>query len=413
MSRVGARVAVVGIGVVGPEAIGVERFREKLRSGSTAIEEVTRFDTSLLNAHRGAFVKDFSPRDYIPASKIRRMNNLSRMAVAAMRLCLDDAGLDEPLPGSRQCGVSMGTTFGPVQTSVEYLREYVEKGAALAPPQLFAESVANAPGSHIAIEFGLEGFNLTFTQRESSAISALMYAASQIVKGTVGAAITGGVEEMNDITFSVLDRIGALAHPSGDRDEAARPFDHRRNGMVVGEGGAILLLRASDNTDTPKGKVYGYLSGFGIAKDPTASISNWGISAASLVRAMAHAISDAGILPQDIDAVWASANSTVACDALERIALQDFFNENIPPVVATKGYFGEYAAAGGLQIASALLAMQQQELFPSVGFERGDPGTDLPIVVERRPAHLRHILVNSLSAGGGMVSAVISRSADD
>src|ERR1041384_4149019 len=139
-----SRVAVTGIGVVAPGAIGVGAFRELLASGRTG--------------------------------------------VAAAKRALDDAGSVDPAT----TGVAIGTAFGPVQTSVDYMREYVEKGASLAPPQLFAESVENAPGSHIAIEWGLRGFNVTVTQRESSALAAAMHGASQIVKGAVTAAGVGG-----------------------------------------------------------------------------------------------------------------------------------------------------------------------------------------------------------------------------
>src|SRR5205823_2840299 len=143
----------------------------------------------------------------IAPMRMRRMNNLSRFAVSAARLALDDRGGELP----PETGVAVGSAFGPVQTSVDYMREYVEKGASLAPPHLFAESVANAPGSHVAIEWGFRGFNVTVTQRESSALAAAMYASSQLVKGSARAALTGGVEEVNEMTFSVLDRIGALA----------------------------------------------------------------------------------------------------------------------------------------------------------------------------------------------------------
>src|ERR1043165_4889293 len=170
------RVAISGIGVIAPGAIGIEAFRALLASGHSAIDDVDRFDTGGLTAHKAALVRDFKPRDFIAPMKMRRMNGLSRLAVAAAKLAIDDHG---ELPSDT--GVAVGTAFGPVQTSVDYMREYVEKGASLAPPQLFAESVANAPGSHVAIEWGLRGFNVTVTQRESSALAAAMYASSQIL----------------------------------------------------------------------------------------------------------------------------------------------------------------------------------------------------------------------------------------
>ncbi len=228
-------VAITGIGIVAPGAVGIEPFRAMLDEAITAVTPIERFNTEGLSAHTAALVRDFKARDYIPAMKMRRMNTLSRYAVAAARLAFDDAGVQP----SSESGVALGTAFGPVQTSVDYMQEYVAKGAALAPPQLFAESVANAPGSHIAIEFDLRGFNVTLTQRESSLLAAAMYASSQIVKGTVPSAIIGGVEEVNEMVFSVLDRLGALAHEDGELAERMRPFDRRRNGMTIGEGSAI------------------------------------------------------------------------------------------------------------------------------------------------------------------------------
>lgn len=396
-----SRVAINGIGVVAPGALGIDAFRDLLASGATAVADVDRFDTSGLRAHKAALVRDFKARDFIAPMKMRRMNNLSRYAVAAAKMAIDDCG--SPLPADS--GVAIGSAFGPVQTSVEYMQEYVEKGAALAPPQLFAESVANAPGSHVAIEWGLRGFNVTMTQRESSALAAAMYAAAQIVKGTVSGAVIGGVDEVNEMLFSVLDRVGALAHSNGAGPEASRPFDRRRNGLVIGEGSVILIAGSSGSAK------YGYLSGFGMARDTTASISDWGSDPAPVAAAMRKAVGDAGLVPDDIDAVYASANSTRRADALEYQALQHLFGGQSPPVVATKGYFGEYAAGGGLQLAAALLAIQSGVLHASAGFEGGDEEMRIDVVRESRRADLRNVLVTSLSAGGGIICAVVSRDA--
>ncbi len=394
------RVPITGIGIVAPGAIGVDAFREQLAAGRSAIDDIDRFDTSGLSSHKAGLVRTLNAKEFIAPMKLRRMNILSRYALSAAKMALADCGVLPP----ENCGVALGTAFGPVQTSVDYMHDYVEKGASLAPPQLFAESVANAPGSHIAIEHNLRGFNITVTQRESSALAAAMYACAQIVKGTVPAALTGGVEELNEMVFSVLDRIGALAHAGGAEEECMRPFDRRRSGLLPGEGCCIFTLGIGS-------KAWGYLSGFGIARDTSASISDWGTDADAIVTAMQAAIDDAELARADIDAVFASANATRRLDATEGAAIARLFNERMPQVVATKGYFGEYAAGNGLQLASALLAVSDQRLPVSAGFETEDGELAFTPTREAQECELRHVLVNAISAGGGIVCAVVSREA--
>jgi 3-oxoacyl-(acyl-carrier-protein) synthase len=386
-----SRLAITGLGVVAPGAIGLAAFRGLLFEGKTAAAKIERFDVTGLRAQNAALVRDFNPRDFINPMKMRRMNNLSRFAVAAARMALADAGAN---PGENT-GVALGTAFGPVQTSVEYMQEYVAKGAALAPPQLFAESVANAPGSHIAIESGFRRFNVTVTQRESSALAAAMYASSQLVKGSASSAVIGGIEEASEMLFSVLDRLGALS------PTVARPFDRARDGITLGEGGAVLLIQRD-----PARKPYAWISGFGLARDTTASISDWGTDHEAVVSAMRAAIADAELEPGDIDAIYASANGGKRSDALEARAIRALLGD--VPVVATKGIFGEYAGGGALQLAAAVIAIDEQTLHASVGFQSGD---ELQPNRERRAADLRHVLVNSVSAGGGIVCAVLSREA--
>jgi 3-oxoacyl-[acyl-carrier-protein] synthase II len=389
------RIPVSGLGIIAPGAIGVAPFIEFLRRGQSAVETVDRFDTDGLRAHKAALVRDFKPRDFIAPMKLRRMNGLSRLGVAAARLAIDDCGIAPPA----DCGVAVGTAFGPVQTSVEYMTDYVEKGAAFASPQLFAESVANAAGSHMAIEWGLRGFNLTVTQRESSALMAAMVAATRLAKGTESMALIGGIEEANEMLYSVLDRLGALAHATAEIDEAARPFDLRRNGFALGEGAAVLV--AGVGARSP----YAWLSGFGMARDSTATISDWGSDPSSVARAMRAAIEDAGLGLGEIDAIYASANGSRKGDEVEERAIAEVFGVSPPDVVATKGMFGEYAAGGALQLAAAVLAVSGQTLHASVGFEEGGLAVNRGV----RSAPLRNVLVNSVSAGGVIVSAVVSR----
>jgi len=365
------RIAITSLGIIAPAAIA----------------PIDRFDTAGLASHSAALVRDFRPRDFIAPMKLRRMNQLSRLTVSAARLAL---GARKLPVGS---GVAIGTAFGTVQTSVDYMQEYVEKGAALAPPQLFAESVANAPGSHVAIEHDLRGFNVTITQRESSALAAAMYAAAQIAKGAAPAALIGGVEEVTEMVFSVLARLGATS-------DRARPFDRRRDGFVMGEGSAVFVAEGE-----PTSEPIGWLSGFGIGRDTTATMSDWGSDDARVAEVMRAALDDAEI--DTVDAIFASANGSRRGDAVEARAIARLFGDNVPPVIATKGTFGEYAAAGALQLAAALTALREQRLPDSVGFEERDPS--LPIEPSGgMAAALHNVLINSISAGGGIVCAVAS-----
>lgn len=398
-------VAIRGVGVIGPDAIGVDSLGDLLRRGESTARVVERFDTSELSSHHAALVRDFKPREFIAPMRMRRMNALSRMAVAATKLALDDAKFD-PRAGDARTGVALGSAFGPVSTSIDYLLEYVEQGPSLAPPQLFAESVANAPGSHMAIECGLTGFNVTFTQRSSSAAHAIAFAALELVKGTAFHAIAGGVDEVHEITFAVLDRLGALAHAEEDVGEAMRPFDRRRNGISLGEGAAMFVLDAAGGSEAP----WGFVSGIGFAKDPTASVSDWGEGDTFVERALRAALDDAGINAADVGAIWASANGSVRGDRLEARALRRIWSpDEMPPVVATKGLFGEYAAAGAMHLASALVALRNQALPRSPGYEEAETGVELPVSTEWRSSAFEHVLLSSVSEGGGVVAIVLSR----
>jgi len=201
----------------------------------------------------------------------------------------------------------------------------------------------------------------------------------------------------------VLDGVGALAHAEEGLDECARPFDRRRNGMLIGEGGAALVLDC-EPVRTP----YAWCSGFGIARDTTATISDWGTGHSAVAAAMRAAIDDAGLAPADIDAVYASANGTRRADRLEALAIGSLF-ATMPPVVAVKGVCGEYAAAGALQLIAAVLAVRDQKLHATAGF--AEPDAELRLVPTQTAAarELRHVLVNSVSAGGGITCAVLSR----
>jgi 3-oxoacyl-(acyl-carrier-protein) synthase len=194
-----------------------------------------------------------------------------------------------------------------------------------------------------------------------SVVTAMSQAMRDAEVETVDAALIGGVEEANEMLFSVLDRLGALD-------------DQRQNGIVIGEGAAVLVAGAGTR------KPYAYLSGFGIARDTSATISDWGTGYESVVAAMKAAIDDAELTLADIDAIYVSANGSRRADALESRAIDALFGARVPKLITTKNVFGEYAAGGALQLVEAIRGVENH----------------------------RNVLVNSLSAGGGIVCAVVS-----
>lgn len=393
---------VTGIGSILPDAIGIEALQSRLREGRAVLAPLERFDTSRWKSHLGGVLRDFRPRDFIPVMKMRRMNELSRMAMASTRIAIDAAKVESTTWKRGEVGVAIGTMFGPVRTSVEYMDAYLTHGPALAPPQLFAESVANAPGSHIAIEYGFEGFNLTFTQRESSFMAALVHAVIQLRRGRVAAAVVGGVDELNEVSYEVLARAGALARDEGS-GEAMRPFDRRRNGLVPSEGAVSLIVEAQ-----PRNGALAAVRGIGIARDATAPISDWGSDHEAIVRAARRSMADADVSGGEIAAVYASANGSRRGDRVERLALEALFGDDVPPVTAVKGVFGEYAAGSALPLTAACLALSSGEVHPTAGFELPEEGAKFSPVRSPSPLKGGHILVLSVSAGGGIVAAVLS-----
>lgn len=392
---------ITAVGAVLPGAIGADAMVERLESGLATAAPLERFDTSRWGRRLACTIDGFRPRDFVPPARLRRMNELSKMGVAATRMALDASGFTPGLWSRDRVGVAMGTMFGPVRTSVDYMDAYMQHGPSLAPPQLFAESVANAPGSHVAIEFGFEGFNLTCTQREISFATALLQATLQMQRGLVDAAVVGGVDELNEIVFEVLARAGALAHDEGS-GEIMRPLDRRHNGFIAGEGALTLLLERE-----PRSQPLARVRGIGIARDASASIHDWGQGAYAVVRACHGALAQAGIDAAAVDAIYLSANGRPACDRLEAAAVTALYPSRVPAVVACKAVFGEYAGASGAPLLAASFALRDQKLHPSCGFEQPMEDVRVEPVTELTDSQLENVLVINTSAGGGIVAVVL------
>src|SRR5437773_2172424 len=254
------RVLITGIGSISCFGVGRAALVEALQSGATGVAPIARFDTGTCRSHRAALIRDFDPAAFIPPLKLRRIDAVGRLALACARLAFTDAGCVPDASGRDDCGVALGTFTAGLDSLVEYLDGLTKDGPTGVPAILFSNTVSNAPASLAAIEFGLRGPNVTFNQREASSLGALVFSVGAIRQGRTAAMVTGGADCLEETFFKVHDRFRALSPMRGERGtagtEAARPFDRRRNGFILGEGGFLVLIESASTAAARGARVY-------------------------------------------------------------------------------------------------------------------------------------------------------------
>jgi len=404
------RVVVTGIGCVSCFGIGAAAFDQGLRAGACGVVPITAFDTSTCHAHRAALIQKFDPAQFIAPIKLRRIDTAGRIALAASRLLLDDAALPTGAGAGDDVGIALGTFSAGLDSVVEYLDGLTAHGPTGVPAILFSNTVANAAASLCAIEFGLRGPNVTFNQREVSSLVALAFAMGAVRDGRSSAIVTGGVDCVEETFFKVNDRFRALspmrAEAAGARDEAARPFDRRHNGWVLGEGGFLLLLEPAGPAGRRGARPYGEILGVGITSSPT-PLNEWPADGSGLARAMRMALADASVDARDVGAIFAAANGSPRLDRLESAAIVDVFGARSVPVASIKGAAGEFGGAGAAAIAAGLLSVPDRLIAPTVGFETPCDGCRLQVSRTTQRAASDVFLVNSVASGGTNVSVAV------
>ena len=295
------RVVITGIGCVSCFGTGNRAFADAIGSGASGIAPIGQFDADELPlGGTAAMIRDFNPAAFFSPLKLRRVDAVGRIALVCARLLFDDAagGLGEHV------GIALGTSTAGLDSLAEYLDGLSEHGPAGVPAILFSNTVANAPASLCAIEFGLRGPNVTFNQREASSLAALAFSIGAIRQGRTTAMVTGGADGVEETFFKVHDRFRALSPMRGKRGgaEAARPFDRDRNGFILGEGGFLLLVESAAAAEQRGARVYGEIAGVGATASKT-ELNGWPADGTGLAKAMRLALSDAGILPDEVGAV--------------------------------------------------------------------------------------------------------------
>ncbi len=391
---------VTGLGTVGSFGGGRDDLAAALLAGRPHLSPVDRSAGYHQpgGAGRAALLDGYDLSSWVPPREGRRMSPPSKLALAAARMALGDAGRESTAGAGDLSAavVVISTAFGPCSYTESLLKQILDSPES-ASPFLFTESVANAPAAQIGIATGARGAGITIAQREAGPLLAVARGATEIAAGRAPLALAGTVEEMTPLLHSVLDRFGALAHP----EELASPFDRRRGGFLAGEGATVLVLE-EETPATPasagRRRPLAHLLAWGRAFDPSATAAGWGEGHAALARALLGCLARAGLTPGDIDLVVSGASGARAGDRLEALTLKAAWGERpLPPIVTPKAVTGEY---GGGFLAAAVLAAAGVPFGPTSDFAEVDPELGiLPHDGGPLPAPAR-VLVSTLAAGG-------------
>jgi 3-oxoacyl-[acyl-carrier-protein] synthase II len=406
------RVVVTGIGAITPIGITGRNLWDGVRAERSAVRSLTRFDPSIFRSHNAAEVNDFVPSDHLEAKRAKRLDRFGQFSVVAARQALEDAHLDLASEDRDRVGTMMGSALGGVAYAEDQLGLFLKQGLRAVEPMLALTVFGGASSCNIAIELGVRGPNSTNAMSCASGTIAVGEAFRQVRDGYADVMISGGAEApLSPLCFGAFALIRAMSTRNDDPGSASRPFDRDRDGFVMGEGSAVLILEERSRAIARGAPIYGEVLGYGLTNDAhhmTAPLPD-GSQAA---RSITLALTDAGIAPKDVTYVNAHGSSTPLNDPTETLAIKRVFGDHAyrMPVSSTKGYYGHaLGASGAIEAAICALALQNRWVPPTVNLQTPDEACDLDYVPSvGRPADLDVVVSNSFGFGG-INAAIVMR----
>ena len=407
------RVAVTGIGAVTPIGLGREPLWNGLRSQRSAVGRVTRFDTSAYRSHNAAEVNDFDPTDFVERKKVKRLDRYGTFSVACAKQAIEDSGLDLAREDRERIGVMMGSALGGIRFAEEQLAVFLTQGIRAVEPGLALGVFGGASSCNIAIELGAMGPNSSNSMSCASGTVAIGDAFRAIRVGFAAVMLAGEAEApLAPLCFGSFAIIRAMSTLDDDPAAASRPFDKDRDGFVMAEGAAILILEELDRARARGAHIYAEVVGYGTSNDAhhmTAPRPD-GSQAA---RSMRLALDDAHLQPAEVAYVNAHGSSTPLNDPTETLAMKQTFGDHAPKlqVSSTKAYYGHaLGASGAIEAAITALALDRKWLPPTLNLDAPDAGCDLDYIPKvGRDADVEYALSNSFGFGGINAAVVLKR----
>ena len=398
------RVVVTGLGAVTPLGIGVGPTWEAILAGRSGVGRITKFDPSDFSTTIAAEVKGFVPEDFIDRKEIKRMDPFIHLAMASAHFAMTDAGLtiDEEL--APRVGVYMGSGLGGLSTLERYHQAYLEEGVRKISPFFIPMLISNLAPGHIAIRYGAKGPNITTTTACAASSHAIGEALLAIRRGVCDAVIAGGSEAtITPMGLGGFCAMKALSTRNGDPAGASRPFDKDRDGFVMGEGAAMLILEELGFAKKRGANIYAELCGYGASGDAH-HVTAPAPGGEGAVRCMRAALSDARVSPGEVDYINAHGTSTPYNDVFETMAIKTVFGDRAQDLMvsSTKSMTGHLlGAAGATEGLFSVLAIRDGVVPPTINYTTPDPECDLDYVPnEARRKEVRYALSNSFGFGG-------------
>jgi 3-oxoacyl-[acyl-carrier-protein] synthase II len=425
------RVVVTGLGLVTALGTGLEKNWEALLAGRSGIGVITRFDVSDFDTRIGGEVRDFNPLDWIEKRDVKKMDLFIQYAIAAAEQAMRQSGLKIGSDNAERVGVVVGNGIGGLLTLEENHLVYLKTGLARVTPFCIPKLLSNLAPAQIAIRYGARGINLTTTSACSSGNHAVGEAYRMIRHAYLDAAIAGGCEAaLTALGVGGFIAMRALSTRNDAPEAASRPFDAERDGFVMSEGAAALILEEREAALGRGADILAEVAGYGANSDAyhITSPSPGGQGAACCMRLC---LEDGELDPSEVDYINAHGTSTPQGDIAETQAIREVFGERAARIAvsSTKSMTGHtLGAAGAIESVYTVLAVERGMLPPTINYERPDPSCDLDYVPNRpRPARIRLALNNSFGFGGtnatlafrpsdrnqgGVKSCSVGRSAD-
>ncbi|HEY9428842.1 MAG TPA: beta-ketoacyl-ACP synthase II [Gemmatimonadaceae bacterium] len=409
------RVVITGIGAITPIGTSVDGLWRGLREEKSAVRLISRFDPEPFRSHIAAEVPDFRADDFLESKRVRRLDRFGQFSVSAARLAVQDAELDLGSCDLERVGSTMGTALGGVGYAEQQCGVYMREGVKGVDPALALMVFGGAASCNVAIELGVQGPNTTNAMSCASGTIAIGEGFRQVRDGYADVMISGGAEApLWPLCFGAFAIIRAMSTRNDDPSSASRPFDRDRDGFVMGEGAAVLVLEERSRAIARGARIYGEILGFGMSNDAyhmTAPRPD-GSQAARSIRG---ALADAGVQPGEIGYVNAHGSSTPLNDSTETLALKRVFGDDAyrMQVSGTKGYYGHaLGASGAIEAAICALAMTNDWLPPTINLCTPDDGCDLDYIPHSGRATCPEILLSNSFGFGGINAALVMKRGD-